>query len=56
MSKQTEDTMYAIYEEVERLGLRKEFEKQMKKMQKQSKWKWKTVCERQEHALMQIKK
>tara|TARA_B100000900_G_C20160348_1_gene545657 strand:- start:259 stop:435 length:177 start_codon:yes stop_codon:yes gene_type:complete len=56
MSKQTEDTMYAIYEEVERLGLRKEFEKQMKKMQKQSKWKWKTVCERQEHALMRIKK
>ena len=56
MSKQTEDTMYAIYEEVERLGLRKEFERQMKKIKKQSKWKWKSVCERQEHALMQIKK
>ena len=56
MSKQTEDTMYAIYKEVEAKGLRKEFEKQMKKMQKQSKWKWKSVCERQEHALMQIKK
>jgi len=56
MSKQTEDTMYTIYKEVERLGLRKEFEKQMKKMQKQSKWKWKTVCERQEYALIRIKK
>ena len=56
MSKQTEDTMYAIYEEVERLGLRKKFDKQLKKMQKQSQWKWKTVCERQEHALRLIKK
>ena len=56
MSKQTEDTMYAIYTEVEQKGLRKKFNKQLKKMQKQSQWKWKTVCERQEHALMQIKK
>ena len=55
MSKQTEDTMYAIYTEVEKLGLRKKFNKQLKKMQKQSQWKWKTVCERQEYALRQIK-
>jgi hypothetical protein len=55
MSKQTEDTMYAIYEEVEKLGLRKEFEKQIKKMQKQSQWKWKTICEKQEYALRRIK-
>ena len=56
MSKQTEDTMYEIYNEVERLGLRKKFDKQLKKMQKQDEWKWKTVCERQEYALRQIKK
>ena len=56
MSKQTEDTMYAIYNEVEKLGLRKKFDKQMEKMLKQDKWKWKDICERQEHALMQIKK
>jgi hypothetical protein len=56
MSKQTEDTMYAIYEEIERLGLRKKFDKQMKKMSTQDKWKWKSVCERQEYALKQIKK
>ena len=55
MSKQTEDTMYAIYNEVEQKGLRKKFDKQLKKMQKQSQWKWKTVCERQEYALMRIK-
>ena len=55
MSKQTEDTMYEIYIEVEKLGLRKKFDKQLKKMQKQSQWKWKTVCERQEYALMRIK-
>ena len=55
MSKQTEDTMYAIYNEVEKLGLRKKFDKQLQKMQKQSQWKWKTMCEKQEHALMRIK-
>ena len=56
MSKQQEDTMYEIYMEVEQKGLRKKFDKQLEKMQKQSQWKWKTVCERQEHALRQIKK
>ena len=55
MSKQTEDTMYAIYNEVEKLGLRKKFDKQLKKMQKQSQWKWKTICEKQEYALRRIK-
>ena len=56
MTRQQEDTMYAIYEEVEKLGLRKKFDKQLQKMRKQSQWKWKTVCERQEYALRQIKK
>ena len=55
MTSQQEDTMYEIYMEVEKLGLRKKFDKQLKKMQKQSQWKWKTVCERQEYALKQIK-
>ena len=55
MSKWEEDTMYNIYTEVEQKGLRKKFNKQLKKMQKQSQWKWKTVCERQEYALKQIK-
>ena len=55
MSKQTEDTMYAIYIEVEKLGLRKKFDKQLKKMSNQPKHKWKTSCERQEYALKRIK-
>jgi|TARA_R100000734_G_C3252054_1_gene53303 hypothetical protein len=56
MSKQTEDTMYAVHQEVEKLGLRRQFDKQLKKMQTQSKWKWKGVGERWEYALHKIKK
>ena len=55
MSKQTEDTMYEIYTEVEKLGLRGEFDKQLKKLKNQNKWKWKTVCEKWEYALRRIK-
>tara|TARA_B110000240_G_C13164009_1_gene310639 strand:+ start:200 stop:370 length:171 start_codon:yes stop_codon:yes gene_type:complete len=55
MSKQTEDTMYEIYKEIESKGLRKKFNEQMKKMLKQPKHKWKTVCEKQEYALKRIK-
>jgi len=55
MSKQTEDTLYAIYEEVEQKGLRKKFDKQLKKMRDQPKHKFKTACERQEYALNKIK-
>jgi len=55
MTSQQEDTMYEIYMEVEKLGLRKKFDKQIEKMLKQDKWKWKTMCERQEHALKRIK-
>ena len=56
MSKQTEDTMYVIYKEVERLGLRERFNKQIKKMDTQPKHKWKTVCESWEYAFNKIKK
>ena len=55
MTRQQEDTMYEIYMEVEKLGLRKKFDKQLKKMSKQDEWKWKDLCERQEHALRRIK-
>ena len=37
MTSQQEDTMYEIYMEVEKLGLRKKFDKQMEKMLKQDK-------------------
>ena len=55
MSRQTEDIMYAIYEEIEQLGLRKKFNKQIKKMKTQPKHKWKTACEDWEYALKRIK-
>ena len=55
MSKQTEDTFYEIHQEVEQKGLRKKFDKQLKKMSNQSKHNHKTVSERWEYALRKIK-
>ena len=55
MSKQTEDTMYAIHTEVTQSGLKSKFDRQLKKMSKQPKHKWKTVCEKWEYALQRIK-
>ena len=49
-----EDTMYFIYEEVEKKGLRKKFDKQVKKMNTQEKYKHKDVCEIWEYALKKI--
>ena len=54
MTRQVEDTMYHIHTEVDRLGLRKEFDAQMRKMDKQDKHKWKTVCESWEYAYNKI--
>ena len=55
MSKQTEDTMYSIHTEVTQSGLKNKFDRQLKKMSKQTKHKYKTVCERWEYALRRIK-
>lgn len=55
MSKQTEDTLYSVYLEVEKLGLKKQFNSQIKKMQSQKQHKWKTICEKYEYALTEIK-
>ena len=56
MSKQTEDTFYEIHQEVEQKGLRKKFDKQLKKMRGQSKHLHKTACEMWDYALNRIKK
>ena len=56
MTSQTEDTLYEIHTEVTQSGLRDKFDKQLKKMSKQSKHKWKTVCESWEYAFNKIKK
>ena len=56
MSKQTEDTMMAIRLELDaNPKLRTQWQKQMRKMDKQSKHKWKTVCEQWEYALQRVK-
>ena len=55
MSKQTEDTMYAIHTELTESGLWDMFNKQLKKMGTQPKHKYKEVCERWEYALKRIK-
>ena len=56
MSSQTEDTLYEIHTALTESKLWSKFNAQLKKMQNQDEWKWKTVCERQEYALRQIKK
>ena len=50
-----EDTIMEIYLEVERMGIKGEFEKQCKKIDSQSKHKYKTVGEKCEYALQKIK-
>ena len=55
MSKQVEDTLYEIHQEVEKNGLRRNFDKQLRKMSNQSKHNHKTVSERWEYALKRIK-
>ena len=56
MTKQTEDTLFEITTKVAAEGIRKEFDKQLKKMGKQDKHKWKDMCERWEYAYNKVKK
>ena len=55
MSKQTEDTMYAIHTELTENKLWGKFNAQLKKMNTQPKHKWKSSVERWEYALKRIK-
>ena len=55
MTRQTEDTMYAIHTELTESGLWDKFNKQLKKMGTQPKHKYKEVCEKWEYALKRIK-
>ena len=50
-----EDTLWFIYEEVEKKGLRRKFDKQVKKMETQEKHKYKEVHEVWEYALNKVK-
>ena len=49
-----EDTLWFIYEEVEKKGLRRKFDKQVKKMETQEEHKYKEVHEVWEYALKKI--
>ena len=49
-----EDTLWFIYEEVEKKGLRRKFDKQVKKKETQEKHKYKEVHEVWEYALKKI--
>jgi hypothetical protein len=55
MTKNEEDLLFSIYEEIEKDNLRKKFNKQLKKMESQEKHNHKTVCETWEYALKRIK-
>ena len=55
MTKQTEDTMYKIHTELTESKLWSKFNKQLKKMSKQDKHKYKEVAERWEYAYNKIK-
>ena len=55
MTRQDEDTLYTIHAELTESGLWPEFNKQIKKMSKQNKHKWRPVCEKWEYALNKIK-
>ena len=56
MTRQTEDTMYAIHTELTESKLWGKFNAQLKKMSRQRKYKYIDVCEKWEHALREIKK
>jgi len=56
MTKQTEDTLFEITTKIAAEGIRKEFDRQLTKMGKQDKHKWKDICERWEYAYNKVKK
>jgi len=48
MSKWAEDTLYEITMSINEKGLRKEFDKEYKKLD-QKQWKWRPVADKYEH-------
>ena len=55
MGYNSEDVIMEVYKEVELKGVRKEFDKQLKKMNSQFKQAHKTAHEKWEYALQRIK-
>mgnify|MGYP000185594126 CR=1 FL=1 len=54
MTKNQEDVMFEIYGKVEMKGLRKRFNKQLRKMGLQNKHKYTEMCERWEYAYNKV--
>jgi hypothetical protein len=50
----SEDKLYEVFEEVQKLGIKAEFDEQLKKMQSQEKHKHKRIYEKWEYALYRI--
>jgi hypothetical protein len=50
-----EDTFFEVYYEVEKCGLREQFNEQLKKMRSQKKHQYKSQKEKYEYALYRIK-
>ena len=55
MTKNEEDLLFSIYEEIEKDNPPKKFNKQLKKRESHEKHNHKTVCETWEYALKRIK-
>jgi len=55
MTRQTEDTLFEIHTSVENLGIRKQFDTQLKKMGSQEKHRWRSVVECWEYAYGKIR-
>mgnify|MGYP001492634573 CR=1 FL=1 len=56
MTSQEEDTMYNIHTALTESKLWPKFRKQIKKMDSQGEWKYKTICEKWEYAYNKVKK
>ncbi len=54
MTKNQEDLMFEIHTKVEQNGLRKRFDKQLRKMSQQGKHKYKEAAERWEYAYSKV--
>ena len=56
MTKNQEDLMFEIFNKVKSKGIKKEFDKQLKRMRVQHKHKYKETAERWEYAYNKIKR
>ena len=56
MSKWQEDLMYEITMSIKERGQEKEFRKELKKLNYETKWKWRPISEKYEYVYTKINK